>query len=200
MKRSIAARTPWTVILFSVLGCTPGDSNFPTAPPRFAQLQSSAPVQEPLFGYWHRIAAGGDAAHSEHSVWNFVIQRNTWDGRYDKRPEPGLGFPSPPLGDFGTFQGVEATNFVCQPTFPFYPCQDVVAVVEGTVHYQFRDQWDFEVLEQEIIVRDASGHEMLWEYWVQPGNFVCPWYRSFDEALAANPSFHQDCIFPVAGD
>ena len=192
----LVPRAFFSFILVSVVACTSDDSRLPTALPQF---QSTAPVEEPLFGIWHRIAAGGDAAHSEHTVWNFHIQGSTWVGRYDKRPEPGLGFRTPPEGDFGDFTGVDAANFVCQPAFPFYPCQDVVAVVEGTVHYQLPGVFSFEVLEQEIVLRDASGHEVLWEYWVQPGNFACPWYRTFDEALANNPTFRQDCIFPIAG-
>src|SRR2546421_283968 len=44
----------------------------------------------------------------------------------------------------------------------------------------------------------ASEHEVMWQYWISPGNFACPWYRTFDEALAANPfPTHGDCVFPV---
>ena len=40
------------------------------------------------------------------------------------------------------------------------------------------------VHEQQIVVRYAGGHEVLWKYWVSPGDFVCHWYRDFAEALA----------------
>jgi len=123
----------------------------------------------------------------------FHVEGNTWAGRYDKHPEPGLGFRSPPDGTFGIFTGVDATNFVCQPRFPFYPCQNVVEVVEGTTQYHPPDGPPFDVHEQQIVLRDASGHEVLWKYWVNPGNFLCPWYRDFEEALANNPSFSQSC-------
>jgi len=125
---------------------------------------------------------------------SFFIERDTWAGRYDKHPEPGLGFRNPPDGTFGIFTGAEATSFVCQPRFPFYPCQDVVQVVEGTTQYSPPSQPPFDVHEQQIVVRDASGHEVLWKYWVSPGDFVCPWYRDFAEALATNPSFQGNCI------
>jgi hypothetical protein len=189
-----------SVIVLSVVACSSGDSRLPTTPPRFAQLELVPRVGEPLFGDWHRLNTAGEPATSEHLIWHFRIEANIWDGRFDKHPEPRLGFPNPPNGDFGIFTGVEkTTGFVCRPAFPFYPCQDVVAVVEGTTLYH-PASGPLQVFEQQIVVRDASGHEVLWEYWISPGNFVCPWYRTFDAALASNPfPAHQDCIFPVAG-
>jgi hypothetical protein len=123
---------------------------------------------------------------------------NTWAGRYDKHPEPGLGFPNPPDGTYGVFMGADSTSFVCQRTFPFYPCQNVVEVVEGTTRYYPPNQPPFDVHQQQIVVRNETGQEVMWQYWVSPGNFACPWYRTFDEALAANPSPARfDCVSPV---
>jgi len=129
---------------------------------------------------------------------HFWMEADTWAGRYDKHPEPALGFPNPPDRTFGIFTGAIDPNFVCQPTFPFYPCQDVVQVVEGTTTYHPPGRPPFEVLVQHIVVGESNGHEVMWQYWVSPGNFVCPWYRDFEEALAANPfPARQDCIFGV---
>jgi len=95
-------------------------------------------VDEPVFGEWHRLNtrnSGGNPASSEHEVMHFWAETAGWVGRYEKRAEATLGFRNPPDGTVGIFAGAVATKFVCQPAFPFYPCQDVVQVVEGTTRY-----------------------------------------------------------------
>jgi hypothetical protein len=181
------------VLLLSTVAYTSADSP--------VQIQLAPPVEQPLFDEWNRLnvgATGGNPAIAEHEVMHFWVEGNTWAGRYDKHPEPGLGFPNPPDRTYGIFTGADATSFVCHPTFPFYPCQNVVEVVEGTTRYYPPNRPPFEVHEQDIVLRDANGHEVMWLYWVNPGNFVCPWFRTFDEALAANPfPAHGDCVFQV---
>jgi len=161
----------------------------------------ASPVSEPLFGEWNRLNtryAGGNPSNSEHELMHFWVEAQVWSGSYEKHPEPALGFPNPPDGTFGIFTGTVATNFVCQPAFPFYPCQDVVQVVEGMTRYSPLGRPPFDIHQQHIIVRERNGHEVMWQYFVSPGNFVCPWYRDFEEALAAAPSTaHGDCIFQV---
>jgi len=166
-----------------------------------ASLDLASPVEESLFGEWNRLNvrySGGNPSNSEHEVMHFWVEAEAWSGHYNKYPEPTLGFPDPPDGTFGIFTGVVATNFVCQPTFPFYPCQDVVQVVEGTTRYSRPGRPPFNIHQQHIVVRERNGHEVMWQYFVSPGNFACPWYRDFEEALAASPSTaHGDCIFQV---
>jgi hypothetical protein len=161
----------------------------------------ASPVEEPLFGEWNRLNTrhpGGDPSNSEHEVMRFWVEAEAWSGRYEKHPEPALGFPNPPDGTFGIFTGALATNFVCQPTFPFYPCHDVVQVIEGTTRYSPAGRPPFDIRQQHIVVRERDGHEVMWQYFVSPGNFACPWYRAFEEALAATPlTAHGDCIFQV---
>ncbi len=165
-------------------------------------LQSASPAEQALFGEWNRLNTsyvGVNPPNSEHEVMRFRIEANAWAGRYDKHPEPILGF-RPQDGTFGNFTGTVATNFVCQPTFPFYPCQDVVQVVEGTTRYYPPGRPPLDVYQQHIVERGADGREVMWQYWVSPGNFACPWYRDFEEALTANPfPSHGDCIRPVTG-
>lgn len=181
------------VLLLGAVVCTSDNSLAGPPSTSFSQLQLVPSVEAPLFGMWNRL--NRDA---EHEVMHFWVEGSTWAGRYDKHPEPGLGFPNPPEGTSGDFRGADATNFVCEPTFPFYPCQNVVKVVEGTTQYKPPQGSPFEVLERHIVVREANGQEVMWQYWVSPGNFICPWYRSFDEALAAKPSPpNGDCIFAV---
>ena len=164
-------------------------------------MKVAPPVEEPLFGEWNRLntrQAGGNPSNSEHEVMRFWVEAEAWSGRYEKHPEPTLGFPNPPDGTFGIFTGAVATNFVCQPTFPFYPCQDVVQVIEGTTRYSPAGRPPFDIHQQHIVVRERNGHEVMWQYFVSPGNFACPWYRDFEEALAATRlTAHGDCIFQV---
>jgi len=158
-------------------------------------------VDEPVFGEWHRLNtrnSGGNPASSEHEVMHFWAETAGWVGRYEKRAEATLGFRNPPDGTVGIFAGAVATKFVCQPAFPFYPCQDVVQVVEGTTRYSPPGRPPFEVHQQHIVVRTAEGREVMWQYFLRPWNFACPWYRDFDEALVANSSMaHGDCIYSV---
>ena len=162
-------------------------------------LEVADPVEGPLFGEWHRLNPPYTVGKpSEHEVMQFWVEAKSWSGRYDKYPEPTLGFRDPPDGTSGIFTGAVATNFVCQPTFPFYPCQNVVQVVEGTTRYSPPGRAPFDIHQQNIVVRERSGHEVMWQYFVTPGNFACPWYRDFQEALAANPSMaYGDCVFQV---
>jgi hypothetical protein len=39
---------------------------------------------------------------------------------------------------------------------------------------------------QELIVTSGGGTQVLWVRWVRFG-FACPWFPTFDQALAANP-------------
>jgi hypothetical protein len=164
-------------------------------------VQVAPPVEQPVFGEWHRLNvrhSGGNPSNSEHEVMHFWPEAGGFAGDYNKQAEPALGFANPPDGTVGIFAGAVATQFACQPTFPFYPCQDVVQVVEGTTRYSPPGRPPFDVHQQQIVVREGNGHEVLWQYFVRPWNFACPWYRDFDEALAANPSMaHGDCIFSV---
>jgi len=41
------------------------------------------------------------------------------------------------------------------------------------------------IVDQELILTENEGDQVLYVYWVD--QFACPWYKSFSEALAANP-------------
>jgi hypothetical protein len=161
---------------------------------------SASPIEEPLSGEWSRLntrGAGGDPSNAEHEVIDFRVDGESWSARYAKRPEPTL-VPNPPDGTFGIFTGAATTKFVCERKFPFYPCDDVVKVVEGTTRYSPPGRPPFDVRQQHIVVRARNGHEVMWQYFVSPGNFACPWYRDFEEALAMTPPTpHGDCVFQV---
>ena len=50
--------------------------------------------------------------------------------------------------------------------------QDVIRLVQAKVG-------------DDLIITKIGNHEQMYDYWV--GQHVCPWYQTFDEALAANP-------------
>ena len=54
--------------------------------------------------------------------------------------------------------------------------------------YDSFDGKPFHVL-ADYVVTDVDGQAILYQSWV--GIFVCPWFRTWDEALEADPS----CVF-----
>ena len=114
-------------------------------------------------GITHRTLAAAGALES----WGLL----TLDAHHDVRPyEPdrvGNGSPVRALVDAGL------------------PGANVVQVVEGTMtFFQPSLHPPFPVLEDLAVTQTSSG-QRLYNYWVN--QFVCPWFRTFDEAVAANP-------------
>jgi hypothetical protein len=61
----------------------------------------------------------------------------------------------------------------------------VVQVVEGTMNFtQPSVGFSLAVLEDLVVTQNGTS-QALYVYWVNQG-FACPWFRTFDEALAAN--------------
>jgi hypothetical protein len=86
----------------------------------------------------------------------------------------------------------------CPTWFPSKICANVDRVAQGIASFGPASTFS---IREELIVTKTGNHEQMWNYWV--GQFVCPWYQTFDEALAANPfprPFNgtwpaQDCTF-----
>lgn len=151
-----------------------------------------------IVGGWDRLNPG---LPPEHEVLR--CGGNTmWSCTYDKHPEPGLGFGNPPDSTFGRFRGTEMTSeWTCPEWFPSNICTDSTFVVSGTMKFN-QSNGDVLVVNEELILTESAGQQVLYVYWVD--QFVCPWYRTFDEALAANPfptpfngtdGPEMDCIF-----
>lgn len=151
------------------------------------------PPKEPAFGKWHRLNPRLDGVSPEHQVLHLRRPAGTWEGTIDKHPEPDLGFENPPLGDRVNFSGLEITNseqVACLDGFPFDCPDGVTQALDGTSvvvlppegeRYTFPTQWI------------VGAGKVLWNVLLFskafPGapNVACPWFRTFDEALAANP-------------
>ena len=138
------------------------------------------------FGEWHRLNPG---TTNEHERLQCVEARAHWSCRYDKLPEPGFHVD----GTTGMFQGRNITStWTCPEWFDPEICDNAVAVYEGRATYFLDGGGKFRA-DQQYIVTSLSGHDVLIQYWID--QFACPWYRTFDEAQAANPTSEFDCPF-----
>jgi hypothetical protein len=93
----------------------------------------------------------------------------------------------------GHFSGRNVTGaWSCPEWFPSAICDNVVAVYHGVAMYVpsggVPDGPSF-LVSQDYVVTNVAGQAVLQLYWVD--RFVCPWYRTFEEALAAD----YNCVF-----
>ena len=159
----------YTFIVISLIGSTLIAANIPaTGNPGIA-------------GKWDRLNPG---VPPEHEVMR--CGRNAdWYCTYDKHPEPGLGFVNPPNSTFGRFRGEDITSeWTCPGWFGSDICDNTTFVASGVMGFDLFDGGEL-IVNEELILVENEGSQILYVYWVD--QFVCPWYRTFDEALAANP-------------
>jgi hypothetical protein len=129
---------------------------------------------------WHRLNPGDPPEHERYTC----LAGETWHCRYNKLPEPDLGFAWNQTR--GVFTGTE-TAFECPEWFSSAPCDAADTVISGvgtfwTYDDALRPTGSFDVDQQLLVADDGT----LWIYWVDL--FVCPWYPTFAEALVADPS------------
>ncbi len=152
-----------------------------------------AAPESPLTGEWHRLSVDRSHPAPEHELLRCVENNgaqtgtgsDTWFCRYSKAPEPALGLTW--NNNYGSLSGHDITaTWACPAWFPDGICGNVVEVVEGTMVFVDPNahRAPFSVLEDLVVVQTTAG-EQLYNYWVN--QFVCPWFRTFSEAVAANP-------------
>ena len=154
----------------------------------------AASAASPPRSTWHRLNPDQNNPAPEHERLR-CIEGTVWVCRYDKVPEPALNFFLDRTT--GQFVGRDITaSWTCPEWFP--ECAAVTRVVEGTVTYRPEGGHPFKILTDLVFL----GDEVLYVYWVD--FFACPWFSTFEAALAANPfplPFNgvdwpeQDCIF-----
>lgn len=143
----------------------------------------AAPGPPALTGTWDRLNPYHDPS-PEHEVLQCGGSAR-WHCVYGKHPEPRLAFEQPPDATSGSFRGEDVTlGWTCPTWFPADVCDTVTFVAGGVMHYRQSDGSDL-VVDEELIVASTDGQQVLYVYWAD--QFFCPWYRSFDEAVAANP-------------
>ena len=86
----------------------------------------------------------------------------------------------------GVFSGRPVTStWECPDWFPSSVCDNVVAVYTGPQTYNPFDDRPFQV-RADYVVTEIDDQAVLYQSWVDV--FACPWFRAWDEALAADPS------------
>ena len=125
-------------------------------------------------GEWHRNNYG-----TGHERLMCREATSSWTCVYDNVPEPGI-----PAGDsVGHFTGRDVTDsWSCPTWFDATVCDDVVAVYRGVATYTSSNHPV--TFQQEYVVTNVGGQEILQQYFVDL--FYCPWFRTWEEALAAD--------------
>jgi hypothetical protein len=150
-----------------------------------APLPAAAQRHVNLAGRWDRLNPDQGNPTPEHEVLSCGGNARP-NCVYNKQPEPRLGFENSPDSTFGHFRGEEVTTgWICPDWFPSGVCDHTEFVASGVMDLVLSDGSEV-AINQELIVTGMDGQEVLYVYWVDQ-QFVCPWFRSFQEALAANP-------------
>ena len=166
---------------------TPTPTLTPTNTPTITPTPT--PDLETAFaGVWHRLNAGPGST-PEHQV-NDCQGVDLWTCKLHIEPEPDLGFNYTQVT--GQFEGTVIPEWRCPNWFPYAICSNARYIIGGKTLFKEGAGPGMEV-EIEYIVTEIGGEYILYEYWVN--RFACPWYRTFDEALGANPfPYHRDCV------
>lgn len=176
MKRTPLILSPIVLVTVGALGVSLLLFQTPTI--------ANAQGRPDLVGKWDRLNPDPNNPTPEHEVLR-CGGNTTWHCVYDKQPEPRLGFENPPDSTFGRFRGEDVSSiWTCPDWFPSEICDNWTFVAGGAMEFLYPDGSNL-VVDQELVVIDTGGGQMLYVYWVD--QFACPWFRSLDEALAANP-------------
>ena len=136
-----------------------------------------ASAAAPTLGQWHR-----NNYNTGHERLTCREAAPSWTCFYES--------DIPEAGTTGWFSGRNVTDsWTCPDWFPSDICDNVTAVYEGVAVYIPSVGGHAFTVRQHYIVTDLEGQAVLQLYW--DDQFVCPWYRTFEEALAAD----FNCVF-----
>jgi Calx-beta domain/RTX calcium-binding nonapeptide repeat (4 copies) len=129
---------------------------------------------------WHRV--NSDHSHPPEHERLQCVEGPNWVCRYSKIPESALNFQW--TNQQGAFIGLLTPQgqWTCPSWFPGVICGNVSRVAQGTRSFEPVSNV---TIREDLIITKIGNHEQMYDYWV--GQQVCPWYQTFDEALAANP-------------
>ena len=140
---------------------------------------------------WHRLNPFTDDVAPEHERLQ-CLPGVQWVCRYDKVPEPELGFNWDRT--IGMFHGRDVTtSWECPEWFPEEICGGTEQVIGGVINFSQAGGGAFRT-RNDLVFTSGDGIAPLYVYWPDSG-FVCPWYGSFADAIDANPDALPDCIF-----
>lgn len=156
----------------------------------FLDEEIEGQVNTTLAGVWHRLAVHQTTRALQHQVLE-CGGSELWTCIFYIQPEPDLGFELTSLG--AEFQGSVIPEWNCPNWLPVAICNNAVFVAGGKSIFDNKSGDPPLKADIEYIITEIDGKQTLYEYWVK--RFTCPWYRTFDETLAANPSpYHDDCL------
>ena len=156
-------------------------------------LVTPATAAPPHQETWHRLNPATEDSAAEHERFQCLPNRQ-WVCQYDKLPEPELELNWDRT--IGRFHGRDFafTQDDCPDWFPTEICEGAEQVIVGTITYVPDGGRAFKT-GHALIFTDGVEVAPLYVYWFDFG-FLCPWYDSFEEAVAANPTGTEtDCIF-----
>ena len=138
------------------------------------------------------VAAGPASARASSGEWHrnnygngherLICREATpsWSCVYSNVPEPGLSASD----TAAHFTGPNVTDSWSCPTWlDASVCDNVIAVYRGVATYTSSGNHPV-TFRQEYVVTDVGGQEILQQYFVDL--FYCPWFRTWEEALAAD--------------
>lgn len=137
---------------------------------------------------WNRLDPGGSQANSAHERLSCREAAPDWSCDYDQVPDSGFAWSSAT----GTFTGGNVTAHWTCPDWFGQVCVHVVAVYQGVGVFD-HPVGHPSTFRQEYVVTNINGQAILFVHFVDLG-FACPWFRTFAEALAANPTYDFDCL------
>jgi hypothetical protein len=155
-----------------------------------AVMFAAAPASAASDREWHRLNPDQSNPAPEHELLSCVRGTGILLCQYSKVRGGGYHWDR----TVGRFKGEIATHgWKCPDWFPGDVCDNVVKVWSGHARYWPASGDSFRVRQQMIIV-DWNGQKVMFQYWVD--QFACPWFKTFEEAVAANPGEGFDCIVP----
>jgi hypothetical protein len=194
MKKRLSTGSRILLTIIGVLAVMSLSFQMPAAP---------EPGAVSLVGAWDRLNPNQGNPSPEHEVLRCGGNAGVFCV-YDKHPEPLLNFVNPPDSTMGFFRGQGVTaSWSCSAGFPSEVCENIAFVASGEATYYAPDGSQ-QVLSEDLVVSSVHGQSVLYMYFKDWG-VACPWFRSFDAALAANPfplpyngtdGPGQDCIAP----
>ena len=160
----------------------------------FALLILAAPASAapPQLQEWHRLNPDPANVASEHEQLH-CLPGVQWVCRYDKLPESGYHWDR----TIAMFHGRDITDIAECPTEEWFPtevCDGAEQVIAGWSTFSVAGGGAFKTGQALIFTNEEGGLAPLYVYWYDFG-FICPWYESFADALAANPDASPDCVF-----
>ena len=159
------------------------------APAPLAAPVSAAP---PQLQEWHRLNPFVGDTPPEHEQLA-CLPGVQWTCRYDKAPDPDLFWDR----TIAMFHGRDITAIAECPTeewFPVEVCDAAEQVIAGVVDLQ-RCQWRRLQDGPGADLHQRRGRPRAPVLCCFDFGFICPWYESFADAVAANPDASPDCVF-----